>query len=254
MRLRWLGFTRVEALPWWQSPRRRRRRSTGACRLADGAGDSDVAARGQLELFNIGNTYVLRAKGLSAAFFADAGDDFRGSMGEVCRRVRRDGAVDLLFTGIRGLQRCSLHFRLLRTLAPFLVNVPQRLLAVPQSLMATAEDALQWGDLLGARHVVPCADGGAPWYWREGMGPRYPGFPGQPVEGASALDENPDADPFPERLIEVAAKKATSAAADPSGPGDAWWNAVFQLASAALLGLRWPFAPQPFSQTAPAKR
>jgi len=33
------------------------------------------------------------------------------------------------------------------------------------------------------------------------MGPKYPGFPGTPVEGASSLEENPDADPFPERVV-----------------------------------------------------
>jgi hypothetical protein len=32
------------------------------------------------------------------------------------------------------------------------------------------------------------------------MGPKYPGYPGQPVDGASWHEENPDADPFPERV------------------------------------------------------
>ncbi|MBK7857861.1 MAG: MBL fold metallo-hydrolase [Archangiaceae bacterium] len=232
-RLRQLGFTRVEALQWWQS------RTVGDVTVSalPFYGEQPTDAPGpQAGLFNVGNTWLLRSARLSAAFFADAGDDFRGSMREVCRRVRRSGAVDLLFTGIRGFKLAPLHF-VFSTLAPYLVNVPKRLLATPQQLMATADDALSWGELLGARHVVPCADGGAPWYWREGMGPRYPGFPGSPVEGASGLDENPDADPLPERLVEVWARRRTRARPLILRPGDAWAGARVRRAAPHA----WPF-------------
>jgi hypothetical protein len=110
--------------------------------------------------------------------------------------------VDVLFCGVRGFRLKPLFFGY-TTLDAYLVDVPLEALARPQQLMAGPEEALHYGELLGARYVVPCADGGAPWYWREGMGPRYPGYPGEPVTGASTLDENPDADPYPERLKQV---------------------------------------------------
>ena len=95
----------------------------------------------------------------------------------------------------------------------------------PQELMATPEEALEYGARLGAKYVVPCADGGAPWYWREGMGPRYPGYPGHPVEGASALEENPDADPFPERLFEIRAPRQSGPKPLLLRPGEAFeWS------------------------------
>ena len=110
--------------------------------------------------------------------------------------------MDVLFCGVRGFRLAPIFFGF-TTLDAFLVNVPRGALTKPQQLMAGPEEALRYGELLGARYVVPCADGGAPWYWREGMGPRYEGYPGEPVSGASLMDENPDADPYPERLVEV---------------------------------------------------
>ena len=135
-------------------------------------------------LFNEGNTWLVRAPGFSAAFFADAGHDVRGDMRDVCRAVRKEAPVDVLFCGIRGFRLKPLFYGF-TTLEAFLVNVPLQALTRPQRLMAGPEEALEYGRLLGARDVVPCADGGAPWYWREGMGPRYPGYPGEPVGGAS---------------------------------------------------------------------
>ena len=145
----------------------------------------------------------MRTPDFSAAFYADAGHDVRGDMRAVSREVQAEASVDVLFCGIRGFRLKPLFFGF-TTLEAFLVNVPVDALTTPQQLMAGPEEALAFGALLGARYVVPCADGGAPWYWREGMGPRYPGYAGTPVPGASHLDENPDADPFPERLLEVA--------------------------------------------------
>jgi len=103
---------------------------------------------------------------------------------------------------------------------------------VPQQLMADGPEALRYAKKLGAKELVPCADGGAPWYWREGMGPKYPGYPGQPVVGASPYEENLAADPFPERVV--------SKRGDPSvlllRPG----QSVEQQSTPPFV---WPFAP-----------
>ena len=161
-------------------------------------------------------------------------------MAQVFRRMGRRGPVDLLFTGIRGFRIPPLFFAF-STLDPFLVNAPLDDLARPQRLMADPREALSWGRLLGARAVVPCADGGAPWYWREGMGPRYPGYPGLPVEGASTLEENPDADPFPERLEWERARVPHAPKALLLRPGEAVTAHPGGLQRVIHPRFRWPF-------------
>jgi hypothetical protein len=172
------------------------------------------------DLFNEGNTWRVDAPGFSTAFFADSGHDVRGNMRAVCKQARRDAPVDVLFCGVRGFKLSPIFFGF-TTLDAFLVDVPLEVLTEPQQLMAGPEEALEYGELLGARYVVPCADGGAPWYWREGMGPRYPDYPGVPVTGASTLDENPDADPYPERLHDVDRARGRGPKALVLRPGEA---------------------------------
>ncbi len=209
-RLQQLGFTRVEALPWFES----RRIGDLELRALPFYGEQPTSREGVYPgLFNIGSTWAVKGPGVSCAFFADAGSDLRGSMRAVCKKV---APVDILFCGVRGFRVKPIFFSF-TTLDAYLVNVPLADLTAPQQLMADAAEALEYGRLLRAKHVVPCADGGAPWYWREGMGPRYAGYPGVPVEGASTHDENADADPFPEVLSALAPSRALLLR-----PGDRW--------------------------------
>lgn len=198
LRLRQLGFANVEALAWWES------REVGdlTVRALPFYGEQPTDQEGvHPGLVNVGSTWLVNGPQFSAAFFADSGRDVRGDMVDVCRRLRREG-VDVLFCGVRGFKLRPIFFGF-TTLDAFLVDVPLELLSTPQQLMADAREALEYAGRMGARYLVPCADGGAPWYWREGMGPKYPGFPGVPVSGASTWEENPDADPFPERVREA---------------------------------------------------
>ncbi len=195
-RLTQLGFTRVEALPWWAT----RRVGGVEVQALPFYGEQPTGGEGvHPALWNVGATWAIRGPDFSGAFFADSGRDLRGDMRQVCRRMK---PVDVLFCGVRGF-RVKPIFYSFTTLDAFLVNVPLDQVTQPQQLMADAQEALEYGALLGAKHVVPCADGGAPWYWREGMGPKYAGYPGLPVDGASPYEENADADPFPERVREV---------------------------------------------------
>jgi L-ascorbate metabolism protein UlaG (beta-lactamase superfamily) len=193
-RLRQLGFTQVEALPWSAS------RTVGDVTVTalPFYGEQPTSEPGVQGLVNVGSTWHLKSPRGSAAFFADSGADHRGDMTDVCASVK--GGVDALFCGVRGFRLKPIFFGF-TTLDAFLVDVPLALLTSPQQLMADADTALDYAKRLEAKTLVPCADGGAPWYWREGMGPRYPGFPGVPLPGASQWDENPDADPFPERVV-----------------------------------------------------
>lgn len=240
VRLRQLGFTHVERLAWGE------RRVVGDVTVEAWPfhGEQPTSGRGvHRGLFNEGNTWVLRTAGLSAAFFADSGRDTRGDMKDVCARIHREGPVDVLFSGIRGFRLAPIFYGF-TTLEAFLVDVPLGALTTPQQLMASPEEALDYGERLGARFVVPCADGGAPWYWREGMGPRYPGYPGEPVPGASTDAENPDADPYPERLQEVRRARGHGPKALVLRPGEGLSLRPGGAARRqAFDGFRWPFAP-----------
>jgi L-ascorbate metabolism protein UlaG (beta-lactamase superfamily) len=242
LRLGQLGFTRVEPLRWGEE------RQVGdlTVRALPFHGEQPTDEEGLYPgLFNEGNTWLVRAPGFSAAFFADAGHDVRGDMRAVCHRVRQEGPVDVLFCGVRGFRLAPLFFGF-TTLDAFLVDVPMDTLTRPQQLMAGPEEALEFGELLGARYVVPCADGGAPWYWREGMGPRYPGYPGEPVRGASTLDENPDADPYPERLGQVRRQRGRGPQALLLRPGEALrWRGRKAPERVLQPGFTWPFGGPP---------
>lgn len=194
-RLRQLGFTNVEPLDWWST------RAIGDCTVQalPFYGEQPTDGEGvHPGLRNVGSTWKVHsaASGATYAFFADSGHDVQGDMKPVCARAK---GVDVLFCGVRGFKLQPLFFGS-TTLGAFLVDVPLAAISTSQQLMADGPQALDYAKRLGARALVPCADGGAPWYWREGMGPKYPGYPGEPVLGASRLDENPDADPFPERI------------------------------------------------------
>jgi L-ascorbate metabolism protein UlaG (beta-lactamase superfamily) len=242
LRLAQLGYTRVEPLRWGEE------RQVGdiTVRALPFHGEQPTDGGGVYpELFNEGNTWLVRAPGFSAAFFADAGHDVRGDMESVCRELREEEPVDVLFCGVRGFRLEPLFFGY-TTLDAYLVDVPLDALTQPQQLMAGPEEALRYGELLGARYVVPCADGGAPWYWREGMGPRYPGYPGEPVSGASTRDENPDADPYPERLEQVRRREGHGPKALLLRPGEALaWRGRKAAERVHYPGFRWPFGPPP---------
>lgn len=223
LRLRQLGFEHVEALPWWAE------RQVGdlTVRALPFYGEQPTDQEGvHPGLRNIGSTWSVKGNGTSAAFFADTGRDLEGDMEDVCAKA---GPVERLFCGVRGFKLKPI-FLGFTTLEAYLVDVPVDLLSTPQQLMADGPEALRYAKKLGAKQLVPCADGGAPWYWREGMGPKYPGYPGLPVEGASPYEENLAADPFPERIV---AKKG-----DPEvlllRPGQ-------RVDGKAVAPFRWPF-------------
>lgn len=232
-RLAQVGFTNVHPLPWFSS------RKVGGLSVhaLPFYGEQPTSGEGVYPgFFNEGSTWVVRGPSTSAAFFADSGDDVRGRMSDVCALATRGGPVDVLFCGVRGFRLEPIFFGF-TTLDAYLVNVPLDALTTKQQLMASPREALDYAKLLGAKRLVPCADGGAPWYWREGMGPKYPGYPGVPVDGASSQEENPDADPFPERVS--SARRAGDVELALLRPGSTLRGAHIE----AVGGFEWPFDP-----------
>lgn len=205
-RLGEVGFTHVKAMKWWETAK------VGDLALQAMPFHGEQPCVIDLvdpALRNVGNTWGVRAPGFSAAFLADTGRDPAGSMFDVALEARRRfGPVDVVFSGMRGftLPPLLLPFT---TLDAMFVNVPLELLGVRQRLMHDAADVLAVSEIFGARWAVPYADGGAPWYWREGMGPTYAGYPAYPgeTEAATLPREDPKSAPFVERLGEVAAAR-----------------------------------------------
>ena len=238
-RLRSVGFRNVVALPWWK------RHQVGDVEITalPFFGEQPTTSAPVYDgLWNEGNTYALRTPSLSCAFLADSGRDVRGDMVAVAHRLKKSGPIDVLFTGIRGFRLHPLFFGF-TTIDAFFVNVPAAELTTPQQLMSDAGDALDVGAAMGARHVVPYADGGAPWYWREGMGPSYVGFPAVPgwKPAPSTPADDPDSDPFPERLREERARRKSGPAALLLRPGDAFRLRPRGIEVTRMPGFAWPF-------------
>jgi L-ascorbate metabolism protein UlaG (beta-lactamase superfamily) len=242
-RLRELGFTDVVELDWWQSVR---------------VGDVEVVAlpfygeqatdaeRLHPDIRNHGNTYFIRTPSFSAAFVADSGRDGLGDVRQVAARARREvGSPDVLFAGYRGWLTYPVQL-LFTSVARYLLFVPRHLWGVRQRLMTTADEAVDLAEIWGAPTVVPYADGGAPWYWRMGLGPR--------------LDEDaPEAhyfDPLPERVLDAAHNRTEM----PGGllgspirvvllrPGDSISDVASSLTVTRVDGCTWPYRER-FSTT-----
>jgi hypothetical protein len=118
--------------------------------------------------------------------------------------------------------------------------------------MSGIDDAIDLAERWGAKHLVPYADGGAPWYWELGLGPRLDG------NGR----ENLTFDPFPERVVEAAGRRGHSGDASllPSPvkvlllrPGDSLTWGSEQPQVVRLPGHAWPYGsaigPQPHAGT-----
>jgi hypothetical protein len=150
------------------------------------------------EVCNAGNTYLVRTPAFSVAFLADSGRDRRGDVRDVAEGARRTfGPVDVLFSGYRGWEMYPAQ-HIFSSIARFLPFVPPWLWGVRQQLMTTAAGAVDVAERWGARFLIPYADGGAPWHWRIGLGPR--------LDEASC--ETAGFDPLPTRVVEAARCRA----------------------------------------------
>ena len=193
-RMRELGFTDVVSLGWGD-------------RLA--VGDIDIEALpffgeqptdGDVlhpEVRNNGNTYLVRTPAVAAVFLADSGRDHAGDVKLVAEESRRrDGPVDIVFSGYRGWVTYPVQL-VLSSVGRYILFVPPWLWGARQRLMNDVHDAVDVAERWGARWLVPYADGGAPWHWNVGLGPR--------LDGSGA--ENPGFDPHPDRVVEAARRR-----------------------------------------------
>jgi L-ascorbate metabolism protein UlaG (beta-lactamase superfamily) len=190
-RLRQLGFTRVIELRWGDHA---------------AVGDIEVHALPFLgeqptdgkvlhpEVRNAGNVYVVRTPDLSVAMLADSGRDALGDVKDVALLTQeRLGPVDVVFSGYRGWHAYPVQ-HLFSSVARYFLFVPPALWGSRMQLMNDIDDALDVAERWGSRLLVPYADGGAPWFWERGLGPRLD----------HDRHEIAGVDPFPERVAEAA--------------------------------------------------
>ncbi len=206
-RLRQLGFTDVRPSPWGRSLRF----GDVTVQVLPFYGEQPTdGPRLHPEVTNAGNTYLVATPHQRAAFVADAGADDRGSMVEVGRRAAADlGPVDVVFAGYRGWVTTPVEL-LGSSVARYVLFVPPDRWATRMALMHDADGALATADAFGAPVLVPYADGGAPWYWELGLGPRLDDQPA----------ERDGFDPFPERVVRRAAEVGAPSAVVLLRPGD----------------------------------
>ena len=200
-RLRELGFEQVRVLRWFEETTVGDYRIValpfyGEQPISDGALTTQPR--------NAGNTYLVESPASRFAFVADAGrdpcGDIRNVAAEACAKY---GAIDVLFGGYRSWSLYPVQYPM--TSVPFnLLFVPRSSWAVRQTIMNDADALLDTAERWHARHVVPYADGGAPWHWQLELGPRLD----QPSNSV-----NPHFDPRPE-AVERAAEARSSAGPD----------------------------------------
>ncbi|WP_026416462.1 MBL fold metallo-hydrolase [Actinomadura oligospora] len=193
-RLRELGFTNVTTLSWWSSV------VVGDARVHAlpfyGEQPTDETTL-HPEVRNGGNTYVVEAADFSAAFVSDSGRDALGDVRSVASRWHAEhGPVDLVFSGYRGWITYPVQL-LFSSVGSYLAFVPPDLWGARCRLMNGPDEAIDLAERWGARYLFPYGDGGAPWYWSAGLGPR--------LDGTGI--EDVDFDPFPERVVDAAARR-----------------------------------------------
>ena len=192
LRLREMGFQDVQIMDWWQE------KLIGDINVVALPFYGEQPTNGdQLcpEIRNVGNTYLLRTPRFSCAFLADSGRDRQGDVRDVAHEAfRRWGAIDVLFAGYRGWYLYPIQY-VWSSVSYYLLFVPPELYTVRQTIMNNTAEAVDTAEAWHARYLAPYANGGAPWYWANGLGPAL-NFDG------TILSENSYFDPFPERCLE----------------------------------------------------
>jgi len=151
------------------------------------------------EVRNVGCTYSIVSGSRHILAVADSGRDRDGDVRDLAARVRRQiGRPDVLLGGYRAFALYPIQY-VFSSVARYLLFVPEDERATRIVPMNDGDALLDTAERCGAKHVVPYADGGAPWYWERGLGPRLDG------KGKTNLS----ADPPPEEVLRRAAARST---------------------------------------------
>lgn len=226
-RMRELGFVDVRARPWGSTEQ------VGDLVVQVLAFLGEQPATDRVlhpDVVAAGNTYVVTAPWGRLAAIADGGRDRRGSMIDVARTERsRHGPVDIVFSGYRGWETSPAQL-LRSSVGRYTLFVPPDRWDTCDALMNDPASAVANAEAFGASVVVPYADGGAPWFWELGLGPR---LDEQPREHAGF-------DLFPERVAEAAERSGSSVTVQILRSGETWSPAAGRRCPPGHV---WPWPP-----------
>lgn len=247
-RLHELGFTDVRPLRWQEETTVGDFRVTalpfyGEQPTTDSVLNPDVR--------NMGNNYLIEGGGRRYAFIADAGRDRLGDVRDLATGTfEQSGSIDILFGGYRSWSLYPLQY-VLSSVPQFLLFTPPSLWTTRQRIMNDQHALLDTAERWHARHVVPYANGGAPWYWQLGLGPRV---------DRPDHDQDDHFDPAPETVVRAAAARSGSGSHSfPSPvathvvrPGESLdFDAKGDLVILRNEGHLWPYAGSDAARTAP---
>lgn len=194
-RLRELGFTNVHVLAWNDVTKIGEIEIRALPFYGEQPTDSHWV---HSEVRNQGCTYLIKTSTWSGTFLADSGTDHAGNVKDMASEYRKKwGPVDMVFCGYRGWMTYAAQL-LGSSVARYMLFIPPEFWGIRMHLMSTIDDALDVAERWGARYLCPYGDGGAPWYWNIGLGPR--------LDGTGT--ENAQFDPFPERVVAAAAARS----------------------------------------------
>jgi L-ascorbate metabolism protein UlaG (beta-lactamase superfamily) len=205
-RLKELGFTRVQSVRWHDEV------TVGDFRVIAlplyGEQPTTEAVLNP-EIRNVGNNYVIEGEGRRYAFIADAGRDHLGDVRAMATAAfERYGAVDVLFGGYRSWSLYPIQY-VASSVPQYLLFTPPSLWNCRQDIMNDAHALVDTAERWHARYVVPYADGGAPWYWQLGLGPRL---------DAAERPLEMHFDPRPEAVVRAAASRSEDGSRPVSSP------------------------------------
>jgi L-ascorbate metabolism protein UlaG (beta-lactamase superfamily) len=176
-RLRQLGFADIHKLDWHQSY------SAGDFEIHSlpfyGEQPLGAGTHYKLKDFNIGNTYLIRARNPqgsashSTLLLADSGSDPRNSVQQNMRDlVENYGNIDYVFANHRRWRLYPAQY-LTSSVPQYLCYVPDSELSIRQKLMMDPETVDAVAEITGAKYIIPYAMGGARWFEEVGLGFDY---------------------------------------------------------------------------------
>jgi len=247
-RLKELGFSRAQPLRWHEETTIGDFRIFGLPLYGEQPTTEAVPSP---DVRNFGNNYVIETDGRRYALIADAGRDHLGDVRSLATAAfERYGPVDVLFGGYRSFSLYPIQYGL-TSVPQYLLFTPPSLWGARQDIMNDAHALLDTAERWHARYVVPYADGGAPWYWQLGLGPR--------MYGSERL-VNAHFDPRPEAVVRAAAARSDGEARPVPSPVTALlmrpgesldFDAQGEAAIVPNEGHLWPYAARDSVLTMP---
>jgi thiopeptide-type bacteriocin biosynthesis protein len=246
-RLAEVGFERVVELGWHEEQRLGEARVVALPFLGE---QPTTGARLHPEVRNQGNAYLVEVGERRFVAVADSGRDAEGDAVALAERMRsRFGRIDVLFGGYRAFPLYPIEY-LDSSVSEWLLFVPRDGWCQRQKIMYDPDELVDLAEAWRARHVVPYACGGAPWYWERGLGAVL-----------DATQPGSRADPAPSAVEEAARWRTGSDDAPRASPidvvvlrpGDGFRVEDARLAAVRAAPHAWPFAPAADATEAPER-